>query len=122
EVRRRPRRRAGLPVNAPFAWAELVDLERLGTWMSARTLPPGEITDIRTLGGGTQNLLLQFGRGGRTYVLRRPPPHPQTDGTRTMRREMGVLQGLAGTEVPHPRLIAGCEDTEVLGAAFYLME
>ena len=109
-------------MNAPFAWAELVDLERLGSWMNAQGLPPGAITDIRTLGGGTQNLLLQFCRGGRTFVLRRPPLHPQTDGNRTMRREMGVLQGLAGTEVPHPRLIAGCEGTEVLGAAFYLME
>jgi aminoglycoside phosphotransferase (APT) family kinase protein len=38
-----------------------------------------------------------------------------------MRREAWVLGALAGTEVPHPRLIAACADEQVLGAAFYLM-
>jgi aminoglycoside phosphotransferase (APT) family kinase protein len=33
-----------------------------------------------------------------------------------------VLTALAGTGVPHPRLIAACEATDVIGAAFYLME
>jgi aminoglycoside phosphotransferase (APT) family kinase protein len=39
-----------------------------------------------------------------------------------MRREARVLGALANTPVPHPRLIAGCPDEDVLGAAFYLME
>jgi aminoglycoside phosphotransferase (APT) family kinase protein len=39
-----------------------------------------------------------------------------------MRREARVLAALAGTGVPHPRLIAACADDAVLGAAFYLME
>ena len=34
-----------------------------------------------------------------------------------------MLRALAGTDVPHPHLIAVCEDTSVLGdAVFYLME
>lgn len=37
-------------------------------------------------------------------------------------REITVLRGFAGTDVPHPRLIAGCENTSVLGVVFYLME
>ena len=38
-------------------------------------------------------------------------------------RETRVLAALAGTDVPHPRLIASCADTSVLGdAVFYLME
>jgi aminoglycoside phosphotransferase (APT) family kinase protein len=40
----------------------------------------------------------------------------------TMRREARVLAALHGTEVPHPALIAACPDTDVIGAAFYLME
>ncbi|MBS9376045.1 hypothetical protein GON09_005066 [Rhodococcus sp. B50] len=39
-----------------------------------------------------------------------------------MLRESAVLTALAGTDVPHPRLVATCEDLEVLGMAFYLME
>ena len=33
-----------------------------------------------------------------------------------------MLGALAGTDVPHPALIAACADEDVIGAAFYLME
>ncbi len=39
-----------------------------------------------------------------------------------MLREIAVLRTLAGTDVPHPGFIAGCEDLGVLGVVFYLME
>ena len=103
------------------AWREWVDLDRLAAWMDERSLESGPIQDPRRPPGGTQNLLLQFRRGDRTYMLRRPPPHPQMNGSQTMRREARVLAALEGTDVPHPPLIAACPDDDVLGAAFYLM-
>ncbi len=106
----------------PAGWESLVDLGRLAGWMDEQGLPPGPIEAPTPLQGGTQNVLLRFSRGGCIYVLRRPPAHPRMDGNRTIRREARMLQALAGTEVPHPRLIAACESPEVLGAAFYLME
>jgi aminoglycoside phosphotransferase (APT) family kinase protein len=39
-----------------------------------------------------------------------------------MLREMRVVRALADTDVPHARFIAGCGESDVLGAAFYLME
>ena len=39
-----------------------------------------------------------------------------------MLREIAALRTLAGTTVPHPGFIAGCEDLDVLGVVFYLME
>ena len=39
-----------------------------------------------------------------------------------MLRESRMLAALAGTAVPHPRLVARCTDEGVLGAVFYLME
>jgi aminoglycoside phosphotransferase (APT) family kinase protein len=39
-----------------------------------------------------------------------------------MQREIAVLRTLAGSPVPHPAFIAGCEDLDVLGVVFYLME
>ena len=99
-----------------------VDLARLGAWMDDEGLPVGEITDVELLGGGTQNILLRFVRGGEPYVLRHPPPHKRANSDETMRREARVLAAIAGTGVPHPRLIAACGDESVLGAAFYLME
>jgi aminoglycoside phosphotransferase (APT) family kinase protein len=104
------------------SWRALVDLDRLAAWMDQAGLPAGPIEAPETLGGGTQNILLRFRRGGAEYVLRRPPRHPRMDGSETMRREARLLAALAGTAVPHPRLIAACADEAVLGAAFYLMQ
>ena len=39
-----------------------------------------------------------------------------------MLREIAALRTLAGTTVPHPGFIAGCDDLDVLGVVFYLME
>jgi aminoglycoside phosphotransferase (APT) family kinase protein len=72
--------------------------------MDGQGLGSGPLTDVRRLAGGTQNIMLSFQRGGRGYVLRRPPPHPTADGSGTMRKEIRVLTSLAATDVPHPRL------------------
>ena len=104
------------------AWRSLVDLDRLTAWMDACGLESGPIEEAARPPGGTQNILLKFRRGGRWFMLRRPPLAAHMNGSETMRREARVLGALAGTDVPHPRLIAACPDEDILGAAFYLME
>lgn len=107
---------------ATRSWRELIDLEKLSHWMDRQGLDRGPIEAPEALTGGTQNILLSFSRAGRRFVLRRPPAHTIANGSETMRREARVLGALAGTDVPHARLIAACADEDVLGAAFYLME
>lgn len=99
-----------------------VDLDALATWMDGKSLGVGPIENATLLAGGTQNILLRFKRADREYVLRRPPPHLRANSNETMRREARVLAALAGSDVPHPGLIAACGDENVIGAAFYLME
>ncbi len=99
-----------------------VDLGALSAWMDGQGLGEGPISDTELLVGGTQNILLRFSRAGRSYVLRRPPVHKRGNSDETMRREARVLGALAGSDVPHPGLIAACASEDVLGAAFYLME
>ena len=98
------------------------DLAALTSWMDARALGSGPLSRIEVLAGGTQNILLRFDRGGIGYVLRHPPPHKRPNSDETMRREARVLGALAGTDVPHPALIAAESELDALGAAFYLME
>ena len=100
----------------------VVDVDVLREWMDGRGLGSGPLEDLTPLTGGTQNLLLRFRRAGRGYVLRRPPEHKRRNSDETMRREARVLGALAGSEVPHPALIAAEPDDGVLGAAFSLME
>jgi len=105
------------------ALAELCDFARLGRWMDAQGLPRGEIEQVSSIPGGTQNVLLRFARGGREYVLRRPPRHLRATSNEALRREGRVLAALAGSAVPHPRFIAGCFDESLMGGfVFYLME
>jgi aminoglycoside phosphotransferase (APT) family kinase protein len=99
-----------------------VDIARLTEWMDAHDVGNGALHDVALIGGGTQNILMSFTRGGQRFVLRRPPLHKRANSDETMRREARVLTALASTGVPHPLLVAHCPDVEPLGAAFYLME
>jgi aminoglycoside phosphotransferase (APT) family kinase protein len=91
--------------------------------MSERGLGDGPLDEISAVTGGTQNVMLRFNRSGREYVLRRGPRHLRPRSNSVILRETRVLAALAGSDVPHPHLIATCDDTGVLGdAVFYLME
>lgn len=109
-------------VSDPVVDRDLVDMTAVAAWMDARGLGSGAIVGQRLLGGGTQNVLLYFERGDDRFVLRRPPRHLRANSNETMRREARVLAAIAGTGVPHPRLIAACDTEDVIGTAFYLME
>jgi len=99
-------------------------VDALNHWVRRRALAD-EIVDVFPLAGGTQNivvrLVLRSGATEHTVVLRRPPRHPRPNSDRTMQREIAVLTTLADSDVPHPRLVAGCDDLDVLGVVFYLM-
>ena len=100
-----------------------VDPKAIADWMSQQGLGDGPLEDIREVTGGTQNVMLRFTRSGREYVLRRGPRHLRPRSNVAILRETRVLAALAGTDVPHPHLIATCDDPSVLGdAVFYLME
>ncbi len=103
-------------------FADVVDLDKLAQWMDAQGLGHGPLLNPALITGGTQNILMRFTRSDRSFVFRRPPPHKRANSDETMRREARVLGALAGSEVPHPALIAACADEALLGAAFYLME
>jgi aminoglycoside phosphotransferase (APT) family kinase protein len=56
------------------------------------------------------------------YVLRRKPPGKLLKSAHAVDREYRVMTALAGTGVPVPRTYLLCEDEEVIGGVFFLME
>ncbi len=105
------------------ASTDLVDVDRLAVWMDAEGLAgAGEPPEIEPIGGGASNELLEIRRGGERMVLRRPPRNVPEGRNETMMREYRVLSALAGTDVPHARVLGACDDPEVAGAWFYVME
>jgi len=87
---------------------------------------PSELVDIQLIAGGRSNLtyrLTVVGAGqSRLLVLRRPPLGHVLPTAHDMGREYRVLSALSGTQVPVAQPVAFCDDTEVIGAPFYLME
>ena len=55
------------------------------------------------------------------YVLRRKPPGALLKSAHAIEREYAVMQALAPTAVPVPRMLALCEDASVIGTPFYVM-
>ena len=103
--------------------AGLVDPERLGAWMDGQGLPgAGEPIASRFVSGGASNEIFEVSRGGHRWALRRPPRRVPPGRNETMMREYRILAALDGTDVPHARAAGACDDPEVLGAAFYLMD
>lgn len=101
----------------------LIDVECLARWMDDRELPgAGEPLRAESISGGASNEIYRLERGGCRMVLRRPPREVPEGRNRTMLREYRVLAALADSDVPHARALASCEDPEVLGACFYIME
>jgi aminoglycoside phosphotransferase (APT) family kinase protein len=112
----------GIVLSFAEDWRVLVDLDRLQSWMDDQRVSSGRIDHAETIAGGTQNLLLRFRRGEQWFVLRRPAADPRPGAEAAMGREARVLAALAGTNVPHPRLVASCSSPDVIGAPFYIME
>lgn len=101
----------------------LIDWDRFNAWIAGRDLPgKGPATRFTKLKGGLQNAVFLVERDGGSFVLRRPPARVRDGHNATMLREARVLGALEPTPVPAPAVYAVCEDTAVIGAAFYLME
>lgn len=77
---------------------------------------------LEVFSGGVSNLTARVSLGERALVVRRAPPGKKAASAHDMVREARILTAIR----PHfplvPRVIAVCEDPEVLGTPFFVME
>ncbi|MBK8768337.1 MAG: phosphotransferase [Burkholderiaceae bacterium] len=99
-----------------------LDLPRLADYLRTAGLNGGDNVSASALSGGQSNPTFCVQAGGARYVLRKKPPGNLLPGAHAIDREYRVMQALAGTLVPVPRMLAYCDDAEVIGSPFYLME
>ena len=72
--------------------------------------------------GGQSNPTFKIDAASGSYVLRRQPPGKLLKSAHAVDREYRVLAALADTDVPVARVYHLCEDPEVIGSMFYIME
>ena len=101
---------------------ELVNVERLGVWLDDLGLEVGQPITVAPLMSGRSNAMFTVHRGGSRWVLRRPALVAIERADEGMRREFRILDALNGSNVPHPETVALCDDREVLGCTFVLMQ
>lgn len=100
-----------------------LDLDRLRGLLDGERpgLTHGPLTG-RLIEGGRSNLTYAVTDGTTRWVVRRPPLGHVLATAHDMKREHRVISALHPTAVPVPRPVLLCEDVEVLGAPFYVME
>jgi aminoglycoside phosphotransferase (APT) family kinase protein len=102
---------------------EGVALDRLAPWFAEHVDDAsGAPLTAEFIAGGRSNLTYAISDGTRSWVLRRPPLGHVVATAHDMGREYRVIGALAATDVPVPRVHAFCDDLEVNGAPFYVME
>jgi aminoglycoside phosphotransferase (APT) family kinase protein len=99
-----------------------LDTGRLAEVVRTRIEPFDGDLLVRRIEGGQSNPTYIVDAGARRYVLRRKPSGPILPSAHAIEREYRAMQALADTDVPVPRVRLLCEDPEVLGSAFYLMD
>jgi len=103
------------------------ELARLDAWLAAEVPCLGEgALAAEFISGGTSNVVLRLTRARMAeqgpLVLRMGPVNAPPASEKAITREATVLRALGGSRVPHPRFHAACEDPEVLGRPFYIMD
>lgn len=72
--------------------------------------------------GGQSNPTFRIDAGKASYVMRKQPPGTLLKSAHQVDREYRVMFALKNTDVPVPEMIALCEDPELIGTSFYVME
>ncbi|NUB93166.1 phosphotransferase family protein [Haloterrigena sp. SYSU A121-1] len=102
-------------------YERLVDEDALVAYLGEHL---GEVDDyeIERHQEGHSNETLFVTWGGEDLVIRRPPPGETADTAHDVLREHRVTAALADTDVPVPETKVACDDHDVIGSDFYVME
>ena len=108
--------------SASFRPGHELDEPRLGSYLE-RHVPGFRLPlSVRQLSGGQSNPTYLIDSPGGQFVLRKKPPGTLLPSAHQVEREYRVAKALQGTAVAVPRMIHLCEDTSIVGTAFYIME
>ena len=102
--------------------SDSLDLDAVNAWIADATPALGRVTEARRFPGGASNLTFLLRTDAHDLVLRRPPPGTKAKGAHDMVREFRFLERLHPVFPYCPEPLAVCEDADVLGEPFFLME
>ena len=106
------------PVRAPHRFDQAALERHLGTHVPDAV----PIQAVSQFAAGQSNPTYLIEGPEKRFVLRKKPPGTLLPSAHMVEREYRILAALAGTDVPVPQVHHLCEDTEIIGTAFYVMD
>lgn len=99
------------------------DVAALEAWMAANVTDFAGPLLVSQFKGGQSNPTYRLeANDGRAFVLRRKPPGTLLPGAHAVEREARVMSALGPTGFPVPRVHGLCEDSDVIGTPFFVMD
>ncbi len=98
------------------------DEGRLHAYLSAHVDGYQGPLTVRQFKGGQSNPTYQLITPSKKYVLRRKPPGKLLKSAHMVDREFRIISALGKVGFPVPRTHVLCEDDEVIGTMFYVMD
>ena len=102
--------------------ATTLDTQAVAAWLSENLEGFEGPLDAEKFAGGQSNPTFLLKTPLREYVLRRKPPGILLKSAHAVDREFRVQRALAGSDVPVAQMHVLCEDDDVIGSAFYVMD
>ena len=99
-----------------------IDSTNLQPWIDEYVPNAGKIKAIEQFKGGQSNPTYKIITESKNLVLRRKPPGKLLPSAHAVDREYKVITALYETDVPVPKTYGLCENDDVAGTAFFVMD
>ena len=99
-----------------------IEVSNLQPWIDEFVPGAGKIKSVEQFKGGQSNPTYKIVTESKNLVLRRKPPGKLLPSAHAVDREYKVITALYETDVPVPKTYGLCEDDEVAGTAFFVMD
>lgn len=108
--------------SVPLKEGEQFDLDLLNNYLAEAAPIIGNVNTVTRFPGGYSNITYCLKTIEKEYVLRMPPAGTQIHSAHDMGREFRVISLLEPHYNKVPHVIHCCENQEIIGAPFYIME
>ena len=99
-----------------------IEANKLQSWINGCVPNAGKIKTIEQFRGGQSNPTYKITTESKDLVLRRKPPGKLLPSAHAVDREYKVITALYETDVPVPKTYGLCEDQDVAGTTFFVMD
>jgi aminoglycoside phosphotransferase (APT) family kinase protein len=101
---------------------DAIDVGAVDEWLKRRVAGLAGEPELRQFSGGASNLTYLLRYPERELILRRPPAGRKASSAHDMSREYRVQRQLKPVYRYVPNMVAFCDDHDLLGADFYVMD